>query len=243
MSKKILGMALALLTFAGACTSDIGRQTHNRLTPQEKADGWQLLFDGSTTNGWRNFRASSVRPEWAVVDGALTLTREGGGYLVTDATFDSFELSLEWKIAPGGNSGIFYHVVEEGPAPSFTGPEYQLLDNSGSSEPPIEQAAALFGLYAPSVDATRPAGEYNQTRIIVVGDRVEHWLNGIKVVEYNLGSQEFSQRVANSKFAPTGRYETELARFARTGNGHIALQDHGNRVSFRNIKIRRLEAP
>lgn len=239
MRKRSLAM-LAAVPMLAACASIPPPAGHNRLSPAERAQGWQLLFDGATTRGWRNFRASGIRPEWAVTNGTLTLTRDGGGDIVTEATFGSFELSLEWKIAPGGNSGIFYHVAEEGPAVFFTGPEYQLLDNHGAAEPPTEQAASLFALYAPRVDATRPAGEFNHSRIVVRSGRVEHWLNGMHVVDYDLNSDDFARRVNNSKFAPKGRYAAELARFARVGNGHIALQDHGNPVSFRDIKIRRL---
>jgi hypothetical protein len=206
----------------------------NALTDAERAAGWRLLFDGRTTRGWRGFQKREPPSGWRVVDGTLARV-DAGGDIMTDEEFGSFELALEWKIAPGGNSGIFYHVVED-PELAFvwqSGPEMQVLDNAGHADgrQPNTSAGSNFALYAPARDVTRPAGEWNAARLLVDGDRVEHWLNGEKLLEYELGSADWQARVAASKFA-------SLPRYARTRRGHIALQDHGDPVAYRNIRIR-----
>jgi hypothetical protein len=236
---------LALLFLAGAVLFRADRparaadaQTPNTLTDKEKTAGWKLLFDGQTTNGWRAYRGKNVPDKWQVVDGALALRpRSGkqGGDIITVDEFDNFELSLEWKIAEGGNSGIMYRVIEEPGASYESGPEYQLLDNAkhpdGRSS--LTSAASCYALYAPSEDATKPVGQWNHARLVVNGRRVEHWLNGKKVVTYKLGSRDWNKRVKASKFK-------DMSHFGKEPRGHICLQDHGDQVEFRNIKIRPL---
>lgn len=215
----------------------------NVLSAQEQAQGWRLLFDGRTTQGWRGFGKESMpvgpdnRPGWEVIDGCLVRTGPGGDIITVDQ-FGSFELSLEWRVCAGGNSGIFYRVAEQ---PDFqwvwqTGPEMQVLDNSEhrDGQKSLTSAGANYALYAPEKDATRAVGLFNEARIVVRGQRVEHWLNGEKLLEYELGGEDWKQRVASSKFAQMPAYGT-MAR------GHIALQDHGDRVWYRNIKIRELK--
>lgn len=200
----------------------------------DPADGWRMLFDGRTTAGWHAFGGGPPGAGWQVVDGALTRTAQAGDIL-TDEEFGSFELELEWKIAPGGNSGIFFHVVEDSTLQYVwqTGPEMQVLDNAGHADgrQPNTSAGSNFALYAPARDVTRPPGEWNQARLVVRGDHVEHWLNGEKLLEYELGSEEWRQRVAASKFA-------QMPRYGQARRGHIALQDHGDHVAFRNVRIR-----
>jgi hypothetical protein len=215
-----------------------GNKTPNTLTDEERAAGWKLLFDGKTTDGWRAFRGKTMPDKWKVVDGALTFqpkTPGRGGDIVTNDQYDNFELSLEWKIAPGGNSGIMYRVSESEGAPYLTGPEYQLLDNAKHPDGRRKEtsAASCYALYAPSKDMTKPVGQWNQTRLIVNGHHVEHWLNGEKVVEYELGSDDWQKRVQASKFK-------DQKNFGQEPKGHIDLQDHGDMIAFRNIKIRPL---
>jgi hypothetical protein len=208
------------------------------LSDEERAKGWKLLFDGKSTDGWRKYKGKGVPEKWKVVEGALVFDPRasgGGGDIVTVEQFDNFELSLEWRISPRGNSGVMYRVTEEADAPYGSGPEYQILDNIGHADGrnPKTSAASCYALYAPSEDATKPVGEWNQTRLVCNGPHVEHWLNGKKVVTYEIGSEDWNKRVAESKFK-------DMPRFAKAAKGHIDLQDHGNEVAYRNIKIRPL---
>lgn len=210
----------------------------NALSPEETAAGWKLLFDGKTTAGWRGFKKDAMPEGWAVEDGCLTRVG-GGGDIVTAGEYDNFELSLEWKVAPGGNSGIFYRVADgDGlDAVWHTGPEMQVLDNDlhNDGQNPLTSAGACYALYACPRDLTLPVGRFNQARIVVQGARVEHWLNGVKVCGFELGSDAWNKLIEGSKFKT-------LPRFGKEPKGRIALQDHGDKVWFRNIKIRPLPA-
>ena len=205
----------------------------NTLTAAEKAAGWKLLFDGKTTEGWRGFKTAAPDPGWTVKDGALSPDPKTSRDIMTKESFDNFELGLEWRISPKGNSGVMFHVIEDGDETYQSGPEYQVLDNS-RGERPLEQAGALYALYAPSKDMTRPVGQFNQARIVVDHGKVQHWLNGVKVAEYDMNSADFKARVAASKFKA-------WPQFASSPTGHIALQNHGDEVAYRNIRIRVLK--
>jgi len=220
---------IALLLVAGLLgTSAFAAE--NTLSAKEKAAGWVLLFDGKTTQGWRSYKKTEAGPQWQVIDGALTLTAGGGGDLVTDKEYANFELAFDWRISTLGNSGVMYHVSEAGgDHPYLTGPEYQLLDNA-HGEPPLERAGALFGLVAPSQDVTRKVGTFNHSVLKVDHSHVEHWLNGVKVAEYTIGSEDFLARIKGTKFE-------KWPDFAKHDSGLIALQDHGDGVAFRTIKI------
>lgn len=204
---------------------------NNTLTEQERATGWRLLFDGKTTHGWRAFKGDSTLPGWQVVDRTLARVAEGPD-IITEAQFANFELALEWKVAPGGNSGIMFRVTEDADAAYHTGPEMQILDNPGHADgaTPETSTGSNYALHAPTKDATRPAGEWNSVRILVRGNHVEHWLNGKKIVTYELQSADWKQRVAASKFK-------DMPKYGMNRRGHIALQNHGDPVAFRNIKI------
>jgi hypothetical protein len=206
------------------------------LTADEQKAGWRLLFDGQTTAGWRGFKRPDLPAGWQVIDGALTRVAEAGD-IVTDDEFQDFELALEWQVEPGGNSGIFYRVSE---APQLeavweSGPEMQVLDDKGhkDGQRPETSAGACYDMYPAPRGISRPGGEWNQVRLLVRGRHVEHWLNGSKVVEYELDSPDWERRLQRSKFA-------KLPRYGREPAGHIALQDHGDRVAYRNIRIRTL---
>lgn len=207
----------------------------NRLTEQERATGWRLLFDGKTLDGWRGFRSDTVPAGWQVVDG--TLARVGaGGDIITVDQFADFELALDWKVAPGGNSGIMFRVSEDTEYPWQSGPELQILDNAGHADgaKPETSTGSNYALHAPTKDAVRPAGEWNSVRLVVRGNRVEHWLNGKRIVTYQLGSDDWKARVAASKFR-------DMPKYGQNRRGHIVLQDHGDSIAFRNIRILVLE--
>ena len=208
----------------------------NTLTDEERAAGWRLLFDGKTTNGWRNFQQRSLDRRWRAVNGELTLTAAGGGDVVTKEEFENFELELEWRISPGGNSGLFYNVQEDGYQEIWhTAPEMQILDDDGHPDGriPSHRAGANYDLQVPKYTVTKPVGTYNRSRLVVNRGHVEHWLNGRKLAEYQLWSDEWEAMVKASKFA-------DLPAYGRAKSGRIGLQDHGDRVWFRNIKIREL---
>jgi len=211
-----------------------GAAADNTLSDQERAAGWRLLFDGRTVAGWRGFRRADMPSGWQVVDGALTRVDKAGD-IVTVEQFGSFELAFDWNIAPGGNSGVFFRVTEDSDAVWHSGPEFQILDNAAHKDglTPPTSAGADYALHAPTRDASRPPGSWNRARLVVRGSHVEHWLNGEQIVAYELGSAAWTALVAASKF-------NKYPQFGRAPKGHIALQDHGDRVAYRNIKIRPL---
>ncbi len=212
----------------------------NTLTDAEKSQGWKQLFDGKTLNGWHTFQKKDVSPKWKVEDGAIVLKEGGAGDIVTNDQYEDFELELEWKIAEGGNSGIMYHVQED---PKFkatyaTGPEVQVLDDE--RHPDAKQgkngnrvAGSLYDMLPPTQKATNPAGQWNKVKIVVNDGRAEHYMNGTKIVEYPTKGAEWEKMVADSKFKG-------WEGFGKFDKGHIALQDHGDVVMYKNIKIRPL---
>lgn len=209
--------------------------SQNTLTDAERSAGWRLLFDGKTTAGWRNYGKQTIADGWVVEDGALTRTGAGGDIITNDA-FKNFELTIDWKIEPGGNSGIFYRASEEqNDAIYWNAPEMQVLDDAGHPDASQRDraAGAAYDLYPAPAGHVRPAGEWNTARLIVNGNHVEHWLNGVKLLEFEFGSRDWDAKIAASKFKPH-------AKFGKNAQGHIGLQDHGNVVAFRNIKIRTL---
>jgi hypothetical protein len=205
--------------------------------------GWIELFNGKNLDGWRSFNADTARAPWKAEDGAIVLDVDDeeenmtGGDLITDRQFENFELELEWKISPGGNSGIFFGVREiDGQDVAYmTGVEMQVLDDARHPDGAVPETSAgsCYALYARREDVTRPVGEYNEARIVARDGVVEHWLNGVKIVDYDMNSDDWASRVAASKFA-------DWEHFARYRRGHIGLQDHTDRVWYRNIRIREL---
>ncbi len=223
----MIGIVLATALAGQASAAD------NALTAAEKAAGWKLLFDGKSTAGWRGFKAPAPDAGWTAKGGMLSPDPKVSKDIMTKETFGDFELVFDWKISPKGNSGVMFHVTEDGDQTYQSGPEYQVLDNS-RGEPPLERAGGLFGLYAPSMDMTRPVGEFNHSRLVIKGGKAEHWLNGMKVAAYDLNSAEFKAKVASTKFKA-------WPQFGVSPTGHIALQNHGDAVAYRNIKIRPLK--
>jgi hypothetical protein len=202
------------------------------LTTEEKAAGWKLLFDGKSLTGWRGYKTEAAPTGWRADNGVLI--RDGaGGDLMTAEQYGDFELRFDWKVTTNGNSGVIYRIATTEEYPWQTGPEYQILHNQGhrDGKDPITSAGSNYAVNPPVKDVTKPVGEWNEGRLVARGNHVEHWLNGVKVVEYEIGSADWEARVKASKFA-------KLANYGRMKRGYIALQDHGDLVSYRNIKIR-----
>ena len=216
------------------------QETEDPVHTEESAmntEEWEVLFDGSSLDKWRNFKSESLNPQWQIEEGTFTLTEQGGGDIVTKDQYEDFDLVMDWKISEGGNSGLFFHVAEADTLGTVwhSGPEYQLLDNERHPDAQYHnhRAGDNYDMQAVAKETVKPAGEWNTTRLVVNNGKVEHWLNGEKVVEYELGSQAWEDSLAQSKFA-------EHPLYGRAGKGHIALQDHGDKVWFRNIKIKKL---
>lgn len=223
----------AIFGMLGSALADEKAGGVNVLTDAEKAEGWVLLFDGKDLSQWRNYqKEGSVNEKWKVADGAFTLTEKGGGDIITKAQYGSFEIKLDYNISKGGNSGLMFHVTEGEKTPWMTGAEIQIQDNVDGHDP--QKAGWLYQLYAPTVDATKPAGEWNTLHIVITPEKCVHYMNGTKYVEYVKGSADWDAKVAASKFS-------KFPQFGKPTRGHLCLQDHGNPVSFRNVKIKALD--
>ena len=241
LMKKPLVFAFFIFLSASLNQAGAGDAKPNTLSPEESAAGWRMLFNGKDLDGWSNFKSQDVKPGWQVKDGTLAcVDPHNAGDLVTADQFDWFELQIDYNISEGGNSGIMYHVSDEGRAAWASGPEVQIEDNAKAADP--QRCGWLYALYQPAddsktgkpIDATKPAGEWNHVRLVVGPDKCLHEINGVKYFEYKLGSEDFKARVAKSKFS-------RMPLFAKSDKGRISLQgDHGQ-VSFRNIKIRQIE--
>jgi 3-keto-disaccharide hydrolase len=231
-------LAVVVIAFVGdAAAADTPANT---LTPAERAAGWRLLFDGTSLAGWRGYRKPDpTGTRWKVTDGALCIPHDDGSDtlgqrdIVSSDEFDTFDLDFEWKVGPGSNSGLKYFVTENRDA--AIGHEYQIIDDERHEDAKVaggeRQTASFYDVKAASSHPTRPIGEWNRSRVLVTGNHVEHWLNGVKVLEYELGSPAMAAAVADSKFKG-------IAGFGTRVKGHILLQDHGEAVCFRNVKIR-----
>jgi hypothetical protein len=226
-------LSAALLSLVAVSTGSLAAEG----TPGDSASGWIPLFDGKTTTGWRAFGKPAF-PEkgWVVEDGWLKHTAKGGGGdIITTDTFENFELQWEWKVAPGANSGVKYFIDEKRGAP--IGHEYQLIDDALHPDAlvgPKRQTGSLYDALPPSNRELRPPGQVNTSSVIVLGNHVEHWLNGKRILAYDLGSAEMAAAKAASKFKNEAKWGTKFAT-------PILLQDHGDEVSFRSLRIRPLK--
>lgn len=223
-------------------TSIMSQAQNNTLTAEEKEEGWQLLFDGSSTEGWRSYNGKAF-PEkgWEVHDGMLTvLAQGGGGDIITDRKYGNFILKLEWRVEESGNSGIFYRAMEQPTQPIYwSAPEMQVLDNE--NHPDADQgvdgnrkAGSLYDLIPAKPQNAKSHGQWNSVKIVADGSKIAHWQNGEKVLEYELWTNEWYEMIRNSKFE-------SHPEFGDARSGYIGLQDHGDRVDFRNIKIKELD--
>jgi hypothetical protein len=209
----------------------------NQLTAEESANGWKLLFDGHTPHGWHSFKKPSFPAKgWVVEDGWLHCLGQSGGDILSDGEYEQFDLEWDWKLEPAGNSGVKYFVLES--RNSAIGHEYQMLDDELNPDGKIAQGkhvtASFYDVLKPTVaPPSKPLGEINHSRVLVKANRVEHWLNGVKVLEYECGSEAVKEGVAQSKFK-------NVTGFGNQVKGHILLQDHHSNVWFQNIKIRDL---
>ena len=240
--------ALVLLSFTlagafAACRSNANPQSgtpdttamRDASAADTQGGAWTTLFDGHGTDAWRGYKQETMPAGWTVVGDTLTKTGESND-IVTKGEYGDFELTLDWKLSPGGNAGIFYRGNENNERIYWSGPEYQLLDDArhpdGRSR--LTAAGAAYGLYPSPAGVVKPAGEWNSTRIIAKGAHVEHWLNGTKLLEYELWSPDWEAKVRASKFG-------EWKDYGRAARGHIGIQgDHDGTLSLRDIRIREL---
>lgn len=208
---------------------------HNTLTEKEKADGWELLFNGKDLSGWTAYRQKTIQSNWIANDNTLMCTGIGKGHIITLDKFKDFELKLEWKIESNGNSGIYFRVSEDTLRMHFNSIEMQVLDNKGTEYKvtPKNAAGACYGLYRTDMNAVKEVGEWNTVRILAEDKHVRFWLNDVKTADFIIGSQDWNMHLAKSKFK-------NIPKFAANESGHIGFQHHKNPVWYRAIKIRRL---
>lgn len=242
---KIFLVVLAAL-FCSCQSVNVIAQSPNSLSSQERSEGWQLLFDGQTTRGWHKYGGAPIGAAWKVQDGALWLDPsqkegwqiKGGGDIVTDEVFTDFHLMLEWKIAQNGNSGIMFYIHEDSTKyqwPWMTAPEMQVLDNQGHPDAKIvkHRAGDLYDLISCRQETVKPFEQWNQVEIICKKGKLDFFLNSVNVVSVQLWGEEWKKMVAASKFS-------KMPGFGTYQEGRIGLQDHGDKVWYRNIKIKRL---
>ena len=235
-------MKYCLLILLSALVGSTMAQAPNTLTAQEKKDGWELLFDGKTTKGWRNYNSKEFGAAWKINDESLYLDRSNkevkGGDIITEGEYENYEFSYDWKISKCGNSGLIFDVVEseKNKYVWHTGPEMQVLDNSCHPDAKIikHRAGDLYDLISCSTETVKPAEEWNTAKIISKNGHYEFYLNGTKVVEFTMHTPEWDTIIAGSKFK-------SMPVFGKAKKGHFALQDHGDPVWFRNIKIKKLK--
>lgn len=239
--KSVVGIATLSTVLLASCGSSNGNE-RGAADAEAPQDEWRSLFDGETTNGWHTYLRDTVTAAWSAVDGELRFNpevdRDQRGDIVTDDEFENFELELEWKISAGGNSGIIFSVHEDPKygATYLTGPEMQVLDNIDAADNKIENhlAGSLYDMIgSPEVSQPKPVGEWNQVRLRKDNGQLTFWLNGVQTADVLIGSDEWNEIIAASKFH-------DWEGFAKYPKGKIALQDHGDVVAYRNIRIKEL---
>ena len=235
-SCTLVCLAAAALLVPATSIADSAPPPDNTLSEAERDAGWQLLFDGQSLEQWRTYGEQMTRPAWQIQDGAIVLTQRGGGDLITREAFENFELKLQWKIAEGGNSGIFFNA-DESELPIYVhAAEIQILDDARhqDNKQANRRSGSLYDLIAAPPASQKPAGSWNDVVISHQNGHLQTWQNGVQTVDIDLRSKAFKQLVAGSKFA-------DWPGFAENTDGYIGLQDHGDVVSFKNLKIRTLD--
>ena len=207
----------------------------NQLTQQEKSEGWELLFNGKNMNSWRNFKSESVNEKWIIENGTMILTGKGGGDIVTKKKYQDFELKLDWKICENGNSGIFVRASEDGKRVYSKAIEMQILDDERhkDNQKPNHRAGSVYDMIKAPDGLANKATKWNSVRIVAKGTKMDFYLNGEVTGKVNIGSEKWNQLLAASKFK-------SWEGFGQNKTGHIGLQDHGDKVWFKNLKIRKL---
>jgi 3-keto-disaccharide hydrolase len=242
MKKNIIGgmiavLALGTMSFMNADSINWFAGKDNTLSAREKKEGWKLLFDGTTTKGWRTYQ-NKASDGWVIANGELSCKMEGVSKradLITTEQYDNFELVIDWKVAAGANGGIVYRCNEAHGSSYESGNEYQLIDDKGYKDKleDWQKSGADYNMHPPAKIVSKPAGEFNTTKIIAKNAHVEHWLNGEKVADFEMWTPEWNALKAKSKFK-------DKADWAMAKSGFIALQDHGGGLTFKNIKIKKL---
>lgn len=222
-------------TQAPASQASMSQVRTSQAEPAANEHSWQVLFDGSNLDAWRTFKQTKLHPNWQIVDGALTLTAAGGGDILTKEQYQDFELQLEWQISEGGNSGVFILADETGPYIYSHAPEIQILDNERHSDNKLDnhRSGSLYDMIAAPAASQKAAGAWNQLTIRLFKGHLQVWQNKLQTVDVQIGSPQWQQLVSNSKFA-------NWQGFASATAGHIGLQDHGDKVAFKHIRIRKL---
>ncbi len=230
---KFLLISLSMIRIV--CTG-LDNESKSPIAAPESSSEWHVLFDGSSMDQWRGYQQESMAPGWEIVDGAMSMTAPSHeGDVVTVEQYSNFELEFEWMVQEAGNSGVMFRVTEDHGAPYETGPEYQILDDAHHTDGQTSElsAASNYDIHPPSAKVVNAAGEWNTGRIVADGPHIEHWLNGEKVVEYELWTDQWKADVAASKWI-------NYPDYGLRESGHIALQGDHTSVSYRNMRIRRL---
>jgi hypothetical protein len=234
MKRSILfsSAMVALFSFTSCEKPEAPAETETESPASAEAPAADADWTELSLANFRNYKAEGVNEKWVEKDGVITLTEKGGGDIITKEQYGAFEMEFDYNISEGGNSGLMYHVLETEDKPWQTGPEMQIQDNAAGKDP--QKAGWLYQLYPAEVDTTNPPGEWNTVRVVITPEKCEHYMNGAKYVEYVKGSEDWDAKVAASKFS-------KFPHFGKPTKGHINLQDHGNVVSFRNIRIKSLD--
>ena len=238
--RRSLALWLMALTAAVVCCEPLAMAQETKERPgrarraRDREEGFTPLLKGDGTEIWKGYNKQEWPEGWKLEDGVLH-RHAGGGDLATKQEYGDFDLRFGFKFSPGGNSGVMYRVTEADEPAYLTGPEYQVLDDAKhkDGQSPLTSSGSLYALYPPSEKALKPAGEWNRGRIVLRGNRVQHFLNGKKVVDAEIGSDDWNEKLASSKFAT-------WPKFAKNQKGKIVLQDHGDEVWFRNMRIKEL---